>query len=39
MTLRYLVDTDWAIHSYELTVLTNNRRHFERIEGLIIESL
>jgi len=24
---------------HNLTVLTNNRRHFERIEGLRIESL
>jgi tRNA(fMet)-specific endonuclease VapC len=24
---------------HELTLLTNNRRHFERVEGLLIESI
>ena len=37
MTFAYLVDTDWAIHW--LILLTNNRRHFENIEGLQIESI
>ena len=47
MTIAYLLDTDWVIHhlnghaaarsKYDLTLLTNNRRHFGRIAGLHIE--
>ena len=35
MSASYLVDTDW----HQLTLLINNRRHFDNIEGLRIESL
>ncbi len=30
--MKYLVDTDWIID--HLTILTNNLKHFERVEGL-----
>ena len=49
MTVRYLVDTNWTIADFDLligvtalqhdlTLLTNNRRHFELVGGLRIES-
>jgi predicted nucleic acid-binding protein len=45
--ISFLIDTDWVIDHliaasslrHNLTLLTNNRRHFEHIEGLRIESL
>jgi predicted nucleic acid-binding protein len=44
MTLAYLLDTDNLIigvtaRQHDLTLLTNNCRHFENIESLRIESL
>ena len=43
----YLLDTDWVIHClhgvtalrHNLTLLSNNRRHFERVQGLSILSI
>jgi predicted nucleic acid-binding protein len=39
----YLIDTDWIIAStclcYDLILLSNNRRHYDMIEGLQILSL
>ena len=43
----YLLDTDWVIHClhgatalrHDLTLLSNNRRHFERVQGLSILSI
>ena len=36
MEIRYLIDTDWVINC--LALLTNHRRHFQRIEGLTLLS-
>jgi predicted nucleic acid-binding protein len=34
----YLIDTDWVI-CHNLILLTNNRRHYEVVEGLKMLSL
>ena len=43
----YLLDTDWGTHClhgatalrHDLTLISNNRRHFERVQGLSILSV